>query len=262
MNGTDFDADAAPNGRCDECGAPVADALPGEPRRCPTDPGHDPYSDGMANGGDPIRDRDGNEMDEAAVGRLRLVRAVESWLSPAREAFRQGSPVWVAAAPGDRTLYPMLWVPPGQPAHTTYSPQAGGLPDFVPAADQATLCLPDRTVRVLATGSPSPGYVAEKIGTSNPYTVTAVGVVWALMVGNDAEDVAAWYTHPTVFLEWDADRFPANTAENGRHWAELNTMWRGGYKAGAAAAIDSLRATGADTLQDAIDHATAIGWVK
>lgn len=55
MSDTDtFDPDSAPNGLCDECDAPIADAEPGEPRRCSVNDEHDPYSDGFQNGGDPL----------------------------------------------------------------------------------------------------------------------------------------------------------------------------------------------------------------
>lgn len=46
-------ADEWGNGRCDECGAAIPGAEPGEVRMCPADSYHDPYSDGFQNGGDP-----------------------------------------------------------------------------------------------------------------------------------------------------------------------------------------------------------------
>ena len=46
--------DDRPNGSCDECGAAIPDAEPGDVRRCPVNPDHDPYTDGMSNGGDPV----------------------------------------------------------------------------------------------------------------------------------------------------------------------------------------------------------------
>lgn len=42
------------NGTCDVCLAPIGDALPGHPRMCTASVSHDPYSDGFANGGDPV----------------------------------------------------------------------------------------------------------------------------------------------------------------------------------------------------------------
>lgn len=64
-----------PNGTCDMCGAPIGDAPPGDRRYCPTDPRHDCYGDRYNNGGDPIRDADGNEIDPASpAGRLADLR--------------------------------------------------------------------------------------------------------------------------------------------------------------------------------------------
>ncbi len=124
-------------------------------------------------------------------GHSTVIHNVARWLDP--HPWPLDEPVAVTFSPGDLTCYALLFTPgqnglvsPGEYDRFNRQPTIGLL-----AGTGGT-----RTgvlVRTTTDSTPHPEYVAEKFGTTNVHTVTAVGVIWSLMAGNNPDEVADWY---------------------------------------------------------------------
>lgn len=135
-------------------------------------------------------------MTDPTPTTLRKITAVAAWLEPVRCQFRDGTSVHVVFSPGDATAYGLVFVPPGLPTALT-AREWPRLPDgaamLALLADTGGAGPRGTAIRINPAGDPYPSYVAEQIGNDNPYSITAIGVVWSLMVGVAPESVARVY---------------------------------------------------------------------
>lgn len=128
-----------------------------------------------------------------------IIRNVHDWLHAnhvlTEWVGRRRGTVAVSFSPGDATCYGLLftWVEhavasPGEYNRINEGQPAVGIIAGTAGADHG------RLIPASSQPNPHPEYVAEKFGTENAHTVTAVGVIWSLMAGTEPEEVAARYS--------------------------------------------------------------------
>lgn len=132
------------------------------------------------------------------------IAEVARWLEPAVALHRLGQPIVVSFSPGDGTKYVMAFTPA---AATREFETHGEWPALRPGLSVLALVGPSPCATIIdGNGSPFPGYVATHLKLTNRCTIAAVGVCWALMVGNSADDVAAMYADPDsreAIADWE-----------------------------------------------------------